>query len=479
MIGDFVCVEHGLMFILAIAFFSYSIASTEYTFYWLIVDAGLPQNISEICAENRNNSNCAIYYDNVIPERIWISQVDSLRAVILTSFTCWLGGASDLIGRRKILLLNFCGCFISFFMAGILIYCDIHPIYLLLCSTVYELTGGLTVTIVIIMASIASQSEGSTRLYKLIGADVSLLLPSLIITPTGWWIKQYGLDYIYYIVFGSSVFVAIDWVLLLIFYSDQELIQIPTVTEYFRKLFGGLGKLWCSPSSLTSFLWIFNLAFATRLFASNGGDSVSQLYLQSPPLSWDSEIYSMYLTIGGICGLLAYVIAGLFGACKMPHFVIIYISYIAIISRNVLFGIVKNSTAIVGLLGFTLFESGSIAIMRTVMAEPVEKSLHGTLFVIPGVLQSYSYSGGQFTFSALYKLNAENPQWLYYMVVPGIMLISLFFLTLSHYIHSEKIHPLLQSSTSPPEDEEDQELIDSDENSESFSEFDPNATPLD
>ena len=28
MIGDFVCVEHGLMFILAIAFFSYSIAST-------------------------------------------------------------------------------------------------------------------------------------------------------------------------------------------------------------------------------------------------------------------------------------------------------------------------------------------------------------------------------------------------------------------------------------------------------------------
>ena len=31
-----------------------------------------------------------------------------------------------------------------------------------------------------------------------------------------------------------SVFVAIDWVLLLIFYSDQELIQIPTVTEYFR-----------------------------------------------------------------------------------------------------------------------------------------------------------------------------------------------------------------------------------------------------
>ena len=68
----------------------------------------------------------------------------------------------------------------------------------------------------------------------------------------------------------------------------------------------------------------------------------------------------------------------------------------------------------------------------------------------------------------LIKLNAENPQWLYYIVVPGIMLISLFFLTLSHYIHSEKIRPLLQSSTSPPEDEEDQELIDSDENSESF-----------
>ena len=116
----------------------------EYSFYWLIVDAGLPENISEICSKNRNLSDCAIYYDNVIPERIWISQIDSLRSLILTSFTCWLGGASDLIGRRKILLLNFCGCFISFFMAGILIYCDIHPIYLLLCSTVYDLTGGLT-----------------------------------------------------------------------------------------------------------------------------------------------------------------------------------------------------------------------------------------------------------------------------------------------------------------------------------------------
>ena len=40
--------------------------------------------------------------------------------------------------------------------------------------------------------------------------------------------------------------------------------------------------------------------------------------------------------------------------------------------------------------------------------------------------------------------------------------------TIIVYIHSEKIRPLLQSSTSPPQNEEDQELIDSDENSESF-----------
>ena len=54
------------------------------------------------------------------------------------------------------------------------------------------------------------------------------------------------------------------------------------------------------------------------------------------------------------------------------------------------------------------------------------------------------------------------------MVVPGIMLISLFFLTLSHYLHSEKIYPLIQTETAEENAEEDQVLIDSDENSESF-----------
>jgi hypothetical protein len=38
----------------------------EYTFYWLIREAGLPPNISSICTENANNSQCEIFNQNVV-----------------------------------------------------------------------------------------------------------------------------------------------------------------------------------------------------------------------------------------------------------------------------------------------------------------------------------------------------------------------------------------------------------------------------
>ena len=58
------------------------------------------------------------------------------------------------------------------------------------------------------------------------------------------------------------------------------------------------------------------------------------------------------------------------------------------------------------------------------------------------------------------------------MVAPGFALLGLFFLFLSHYYYSERLDIT-------EEGDDDQALLDSDENSESFSEFDPNATPLD
>jgi len=107
------------------------------------------------------------------------------------------------------------------------------------------------------------------------------------------------------------------------------------------------------------------------------------------------------------------------------------------------------------------------------MAEPVEKELYGTLYVVPALLQAIATCGGNFLFTTLYTENPGNTSWLFYMVAPGFALIAIFFLFLSHYYYSERLEVRGQS------DEIDQALLDSDQNSESFSEFDPDATPLD
>ena len=41
------------------------------------------------------------------------------------------------------------------------------------------------------------------RMNRIIVTDIAILLPSLIMIPVGWWIKTYGLDYIYYVLFGA------------------------------------------------------------------------------------------------------------------------------------------------------------------------------------------------------------------------------------------------------------------------------------
>jgi len=140
-----------------------------------------------------------------------------------------------LIGRRKVLLLNLFGCFIYYFTSGFLIYFNIHPIYLLVCSTAWDIFGGLSVIIIVMMASVAASSSGSDQLKKIIITDSSLMLPSVIMTPVGWWIKKYGFDYIYWVVFGASILVVITSIFSFIFYKNQELPEeSQTNSDYFR-----------------------------------------------------------------------------------------------------------------------------------------------------------------------------------------------------------------------------------------------------
>jgi hypothetical protein len=75
-------------------------------------------------------------------------------------------------------------------------------------------------------------------------------------------------------------------------------------------------------------------------------------------------------------------------------------------------------------------------------------------------------------YSYLYQVYPENTAWLFYLLSPLILGFSLVFALCSHYLYIEKIKFR--------HDDDDQEcLLDDDSNSESFSEYDPNANPLD
>lgn len=65
-----------------------------------------------------------------------------------------------------------------------------------------------------------SSLADDNRLYRIIIIDLALLLPSLVMTPVGIWIKKYGLDYIYYITFSSSFLILISATLAAVFYKD-------------------------------------------------------------------------------------------------------------------------------------------------------------------------------------------------------------------------------------------------------------------
>ena len=87
----------------------------------------------------------------------------------------------------------------------------------------YDLTGGISVAIVIVMAAVAVSESAENRLKKILLADSSLMLPSVIMTPVGWWIKRNGFHYIHWILFGASGLVAFVGLVCFIFYENQIL----------------------------------------------------------------------------------------------------------------------------------------------------------------------------------------------------------------------------------------------------------------
>ena len=113
-------------------------------------------------------------------------------------------------------------------------------------------------------------------------------------------------------------------------------------------------------------------------------------------------------TLVGILAFLSFVVVGFMNSCQVGEFKILYISYFSFVLYFSLFGSVKSNYGLFLISGIRLFHDGTLSITRTLMANLVDKDLHGTLFVIPGILQSIATSGGALTYSTLYKAGVIN-----------------------------------------------------------------------
>ena len=113
-------------------------------------------------------------------------------------------------------------------------------------------------------------------------------------------------------------------------------------------------------------------------------------------------------TLVGITSFLSFVVVGFMSWCQVEKFKILYISYFSFVLYFSLFGSIKSNYGIFLISGIRLFHDGTLSITRTLMANLVDKDLHGTLFVTPGILQSIAGAGGALTYSTLYTVWANN-----------------------------------------------------------------------
>ena len=56
--------------------------SPEYTFYWLIESAGLPKNVSQICAGNGSDAMCDVYATQVVQNATNLNIYNALISLV-------------------------------------------------------------------------------------------------------------------------------------------------------------------------------------------------------------------------------------------------------------------------------------------------------------------------------------------------------------------------------------------------------------
>ena len=149
-------VEHGIMFLTGIAVFSNGMATRQYSFYWFIQNANLPKNITGICKENPTATGCDVYQNEVVAQCVKLTQLVSLRSLVMLCLTWWFGSASDVVGKKRLILANFIGLFVSLVGSGVVIFTEQHPLLLVCTGGLYDLTGGFGILLTVLLASVTS-----------------------------------------------------------------------------------------------------------------------------------------------------------------------------------------------------------------------------------------------------------------------------------------------------------------------------------
>lgn len=444
---------------------------SEYSFYWLISDAGLPSNISVTCANNATLAECDVYTKDVVQVLARYGEYSALCSFGTGMVGTIIGTVSDVIGRKKVLVANKLGYFISIIVCTFITYYHLHPYYFLIPSTIWNLVGGYSVMLGVTFATVTSYSPDEKRFWYIVAADVGISIAGLTVTGIGYLINTLPTENYYMVIAVGAAVMVIP--LFLAIFGMKENVLPPEIAalDKLKKCFSDIKEIWFRRSHLNKFLWLVVLVPALDKLVSFGTSSVTNLYLQSAPFAWDPEELSMYISASSLLGILSFILPGVFRHFGISSFAIIYLSLLMNIGRNIMFGKATSTVMIMCTLGFNVLTGSYIPVIRNLLAMNTEKHNHGAVFAFLAALEANCITAGGLLYSYLYHEFPVDTSWLFWLLSPAIGAIGFVFAICAHFVYVEKIKFA-----------EDQRCLineNDDSASESFSEFDGDQTPLD
>lgn len=135
---------------------------------------------------------------------------------------------SDLIGRRTILFVNQLGSFGACCIATHVMFFQLHPMWFLIGSFFYCLSGGFAVLLGIAFATISFHSAPADRFKNIVLGDVVIGCSGLLLAGVGVWMATVTIDQ-YYI--GGAVGTSLSLITLLLTFCKFREDPITTSEE--------------------------------------------------------------------------------------------------------------------------------------------------------------------------------------------------------------------------------------------------------